>query len=721
MSIFYDENQKSFYLGAGKASYVLHGDEDGRRRNQHWGARVPDGAIQPDLSHYPTLASFDPRTNALPWELPTRGSGWYGEPAVAAANAKGDDMVQLTYVSHAIYMGKNRLPGLPATFARREGDAETLEIELMDRLPGLRVTAVYGVFERTGAITRSLRLKNESGEDMQINGVLSASAPVHGSGYDVIHLKGAWARERHVMRQTQGEGEYRIFSQRGASGHEANPFLALCEKSATEFSGEVWAVSLVYSGSFEALSYVYNTENSRLSIGLNPDVFTWKLEPGETFVSPEAAMVYSPDGLNGMSHAFHRLYSENLMRSKWFERDRPILINNWEATYFNFNEEKILQIARRAKELGVEMLVLDDGWFGKRNTDNCSLGDWVVNPEKLPGGLHGLSDRLHDLGLKFGLWFEPEMISPDSDLYRAHPDWCLHVDGRARVEMRNQLILDLSRKEVQDYIILESVSAVLESARIEYVKWDMNRNMTEPFSGAQTPERQKETQHRYMLGLYRVLEEITARFPEILFESCSGGGGRFDPGMLYYMPQTWTSDDSDAAERMFIQYGTSFVYPPCAMGAHVSAVPNHQTGRTTAMQTRGDVALGGNFGFELDLSQLSDADAETVRRLIEREKQVRTLVRTGEFTRLLSPFDHPYAAWQFRARDNSEALICAYRLMTRPATPHLLLRASGLDESAVYMDDDGNTCSGAALTRYGLWLHLPGDFTSKVIHLRRIG
>ena len=720
MSIFYDENQKSFYLGAGKASYVLHVDEDGRLLNQHWGARVPDGALSPDFSHYPTLASFDPRTNALPWELPTRGSGWYGEPAVAATNAKGDDMVQLTYVSHAIYMGKNRLPGLPATFARREGDAETLEIELMDRLTGLRVTAVYGVFERTGAITRSLRLKNESGEDMQINGVLSASAPVHGSGYDVIHLKGAWARERHVMRQTQGEGEYRIFSQRGASGHEANPFLALCEKSATEFSGEVWAVSLVYSGSFEALSYVNNTENSRLSIGLNPDVFTWKLEPGETFVSPEAAMVYSPDGLNGMSHAFHRLYSENLMRSKWFERDRPILINNWEATYFNFNEEKILQIARRAKELGVEMLVLDDGWFGKRNTDNCSLGDWVVNPEKLPGGLNGLSDRLHDLGLKFGLWFEPEMISPDSDLYRAHPDWCLHVDGRARVEMRNQLILDLSRKEVQDYII-ESVSAVLESARIEYVKWDMNRNMTEPFSGAQTPERQKETQHRYMLGLYRVLEEITARFPEILFESCSGGGGRFDPGMLYYMPQTWTSDDSDAVERMFIQYGTSFVYPPCAMGAHVSAVPNHQTGRTTAMQTRGDVALGGNFGFELDLSQLSDADAETVRRLIEREKQVRALVRTGEFTRLLSPFDHPYAAWQFRARDNSEALICAYRLMTKPATPHLLLRASGLDESAVYMDDDGNTCSGAALTRYGLWLHLPGDFTSKVIHLRRIG
>ena len=720
MSIFYDENQKSFYLGAGKASYVLHVDEDGRLLNQHWGARVPDGALSPDFSHYPTLASFDPRTNALPWELPTRGSGWYGEPAVAATNARGDDMVQLTYVSHAIYMGKNRLPGLPATFARREGDAETLEIELMDRLTGLRVTAVYGVFERTGAITRSLRLKNESGEDMQINGVLSASAPVHGSGYDVIHLKGAWARERHVMRQTQGEGEYRIFSQRGASGHEANPFLALCERSATEFFGEVWAVSLVYSGSFEALSYVNNTENSRLSIGLNPDVFTWKLEPGETFVSPEAAMVYSPDGLNGMSHAFHRLYSENLMRSKWFERDRPILINNWEATYFNFNEEKILQIARRAKELGVEMLVLDDGWFGKRNTDNCSLGDWVVNPEKLPGGLNGLSDRLHDLGLKFGLWFEPEMISPDSDLYRAHPDWCLHVDGRARVEMRNQLILDLSRKEVQDYII-ESVSAVLESARIEYVKWDMNRNMTEPFSGAQTPARQKETQHRYMLGLYRVLEEITARFPEILFESCSGGGGRFDPGMLYYMPQTWTSDDSDAVERMFIQYGTSFVYPPCAMGAHVSAVPNHQTGRTTAMQTRGDVALGGNFGFELDLSQLSDADAETVRRLIEREKQVRTLVRTGEFTRLLSPFDHPYAAWQFRARDNSEALICAYRLMTRPATPHLLLRASGLDESAVYMDDDGNTCSGAALTRYGLWLHLPGDFTSKVIHLRRIG
>lgn len=719
MSIFYDEKQKSFYLGAGDASYVLHVNEAGRLLNLHWGARVPDGAIQPDLSHYPTLASFDPRTNALPWELPTRGSGWFGEPAVAVTNAHGDDIVQLTYVSHAIYMGKNRLPGLPATFARTEGDAETLEIEMEDRLTGLRVTAVYGVFEKTGAITRSLRLKNEGTEPMQVNGVLAASAPVHSSGYDVIHLKGAWGRERHVTRQAQGEGEYRIFSQRGASGHESNPFLALCERSTTEFSGEVWAVSFVYSGSFQALSYVNNSGNSRLSIGMNPDVFAWRLEPGETFISPEASMVYSPNGLNGMSHVFHRLYSENLMRSQWFERDRPILINNWEATYFNFNEEKILQIARRAKELGVEMLVLDDGWFGKRNEDDCSLGDWVVNREKLPTGLSGLSDQLHALGLKFGLWFEPEMVSPDSDLYRAHPDWCLHVDGRARVEMRNQLILDLSRKEVQDYII-QSVSSVLESARIEYVKWDMNRNMTEPFSGAQSAARQKETQHRYMLGLYRVLEEITTRFPEILFESCSGGGGRFDPGMLYYMPQTWTSDDSDAGERLFIQYGTSFVYPPCAMGAHVSAVPNHQTGRTTSMQMRGDVALGGNFGFELDLSQLSDADAETVRQLIMREKQVRTLVRTGEFTRLLSPFEKSYAAWQIRAEDNSEVLLCVYRLLTKPSSPHLLLKAAGLDASATYVDDDGTTYSGAALTRYGLWLRLSGDFTSKVIHLRRI-
>ncbi len=718
MSIFYDSAKRTFTLSGGNVSYVLHIDDCGRVMNLYWGARVPDGAIDAQLQNYRSTASFDPAIAYLPSDLPTTGSGWYGTPAVSVLNAHGDDMVVARYVSHEIYPGKRPLEGLPATYVESDSEAASLVLRLADALTGLKIALKYTIYE-FGAITRSMELENGGAQNLTVRDAMAASVPLYGSNYDLIYLHGGWARERSVIRKPVGQAETRVYSERGASGHEKNPFIAVCDASATEHSGNVWAMNLIYSGSFLASVNVDNSGNSRMSIGMNPRVFAWRLAPGERFQTPEAALSYSDQGLNGMSHLYHRLYRTRLVRGSWRDRVRPILINNWEATYFDFDEEKILTIAKRAKELGIEMFVLDDGWFGKRNIDNCSLGDWVVNREKLVGGLEGVSEKIHALGMKFGLWFEPEMVSPDSDLYRAHPDWCLHIPGRDRTEERNQLILDLSRREVQDYIV-QAISAVLESTQIDYVKWDMNRNMTEAFSASQLPEGQLETQHRYMLGLYSVLDRIVSRFPEILFESCSGGGGRFDAGLLYYMPQTWTSDDTDAIERLSIQYGTSFAYPASAMGAHVSAVPNHQTGRITSMKLRGDVALGGNFGYELDLSKLNEADTEVVRQQVEFVKRVRKLTQTGVFTRLLSPFEGRYTAWQFVSEDASEALLCVYRALQTPMESPKRVCMRGLDETATYADDAGNRYSGAALNHYGAWIHLRGDFSSEVLHLKKV-
>ncbi len=658
------------------------------------------------------------RENRLPYEVPVWGTGWLGTPAVGVQNAHGDRVVKLTYVSHEIYPGKKALCGLPATYAEDDSEADTLEITMQDALTHLVVTLVLTVFAESGAIARSMRIENAGQDHLTLTDAQSASVMLYGRDYDFIHLKGSWARERSVVRTPVGQGEMRVWSQRGASGHEENPFIALCDPKASEQAGEVFAMSLVYSGSFLASAFVDNNDNTRMSIGLNPAVFAWHLDPGEKFTTPEAVLVYSDQGLNGMSHIYHKLYRTRLARGYWRDRDRPIVINNWEATYFHFNADRILEIARRAKDLGVELFVLDDGWFGKRDSDNCSLGDWVVDRRKLPDGLDALAREINRIGLKFGLWFEPEMVSPDSALYRAHPNWCLDVDGRARTEARSQLILDLSRREVQDYVI-RAVSDVLSSAPISYVKWDMNRNMTEPFSAALPPERQMETQHRYILGLYRALEEITSAFPDVLFESCSGGGGRFDPGMLYYMPQTWTSDDTDAVERLSIQYGTSFVYPPSAISAHVSAVPNHQCGRTTGMQMRGDVALCGSFGFEMDLSKLSEDDADTARALVDRVKQLRHLTMNGEFSRILSPFEGNHTAWQFVSEDRDEALLCVYCALVKPVSAPVRVRMSGLDPAAVYLDEAGNEFSGAALMNMGMFVPFRRDFSSRVIHLKR--
>ena len=708
-----------FTLSGGDASYVLYVTGEGKLMNLHWGKRVPDHAVPADLSDYPGFASFDLPEYWLPAELPVLGQGWYGTPAVDAVNAQGDHVTNLLYTGHRILPGKKPLQGLPATYTEAGSEAESLEIDLADPLTGLEVTLQYAVYADSGAVTRSMLVTNRGQEPVSLRGALAASVPLWGTGYDVLHLKGSWARERTLVRTPLGQGQYSIGSQRGASGHEENPFLALCGRQTGESSGEVWGVSLVYSGSFFAGASTDNAGNTRLAIGMNPQVFSWLLQPGESFQTPEAVLVYSCAGLNGMSQCYHRLYRTRLARGAWRDRPRPVLINNWEGTYFDFDEEKLYQIARGGKELGIELFVMDDGWFGRRNSDNCSLGDWTANPEKLPRGLAGLSERIHGLDMLFGLWMEPEMISPDSDLYRAHPDWCLHVPGRARTEERNQLILDLSRREVREYVT-EAVCSVLRESRADYLKWDMNRNMTEYFSPALPPERRMETQHRYMLGLYEIMEAVTSRFPQVLFESCSGGGGRFDPGLLYFMPQAWTSDNTDAISRLSIQYGTSLVYPASAMGAHVSAVPNHQCRRTTSMQMRGDVALcGGGFGFELDVTSLTDGEKQEARAVIARAKQLRSLVQQGIFSRLLSPFEGQYASWQFVREDGQQALLCVYRILSVPNLPPVRVKMTGLDPDAYYRDENGKLYSGAVLMYRGIGIQIPGDFGSCVMLLEK--
>ncbi len=541
-------------------------------------------------------------------------------PAVELQFSDGTSATDFRYESHNIYAGKNKLNNLPATYVEDENEAMTLELTLVDSLKNVKLILSYSVFEEFDAITRSVKIINESNEDVNINRVLSANVDFRDSDYELLQLSGAWARERHIIRKEIRSGSQSIESRRGSSSHAQNPFMALVRKDTTEQHGEVYGFSLIYSGNFLANVEVDMYENARAQIGINPFDFTWLLKSKEEFTAPEAVLVYSNEGLTGMSHIYNCLYGKRLCKGKYRDEVRPILINNWEATYFDFNETKIKEIAREATNLGMELFVLDDGWFGKRDDDNSSLGDWFVNEEKLKGGLNKLATEINEMGLQFGLWFEPEMVSPISELYKKHPDWCIHIPGRNRSEARRQLILDYSREDVCNYII-EKISEVLSSAPISYVKWDMNRNMSEIGSAKLPANRQREVAHRYILGLYKVLEEITTRFPDVLFESCSGGGGRFDPGMLYYMPQTWTSDNTDAIERLKIQFGTSMVYPNASIGCHVSAVPNHQVDRITPIETRGVVAMSGNFGYELDITKLPESEKEIIKEQVKLYKE----------------------------------------------------------------------------------------------------
>lgn len=726
MAIVFHPANKTFHLQANDTSYVMQIVRSGYLAHLYWGKKIRHYRESNPLQFFDRGFSPNPdpsdRTfslDTLPQEYPAYGNTDFRTPAYQVQLENGSMISELRYKTHWIYKGKPKLEGLPATYVENENEAETLEILLEDQLIGLHVTLLYTVYEKWNVITRSVRFDNNGSECIKLLRALSMNVDFPHADYEWLHLPGAWARERAVERRPLVSGTQSVESRRGASSHQHNPFIALLQKGANEDYGEVYGFSLVYSGNFLAQIEVDQFRTARVSMGINPFDFTWLLEPGESFQTPEVVMVYSDRGLNGMSKIYHQLYRTRLARGVYRDRERPILINNWEATYFDFNEEKILRLAKTAAELGIELFVLDDGWFGKRDNDRSSLGDWFVNKQKLPNGLEGLAKNINQMGMQFGLWIEPEMVSVDSELYRNHPDWCLHVPNRPRSEGRNQLVLDYSRKEVCDYII-QVVSDVLASAPISYVKWDMNRHMTEIGSAALPPERQRETAHRYMLGLYRVMEEITSRFPHILFESCSGGGGRFDPGMLYYMPQTWTSDNTDAVSRLKIQYGTSLVYPISAMGAHVSAVPNHQVHRITSLEMRGHVAMSGNFGYELDLTKLSEEEKAIVKQQVAFYKDIRRLVQFGTFYRILSPFEGNETAWMFVAEDKSEAFVAYFRVLAEANAPLSFLRLKGLDPNKDYeITGSGEVYGGDELMYVGL--NVPerrGDFISVIWHLK---
>ncbi len=727
MTISYQASNQLFHLQSEGMSYLIQIVE-GHPAHVYWGARLRDDA---DLTQMLQLQerAFAPNPipskrsitlDTLPQEYPQYGTSDFRGPAYQVQLDNGTRITELIYHSYRITPGKPALQGLPHVYTESDAEAETLELFLRDP-SGLEVVLRYTVFSQHDVVVRSTSFNNLGSESIRLEHAASASIDFPDSDYDWLQLAGSWTRERHVQRRALAQGGTRIESRRGASSHQLNPFAAILRRGADEQQGEVYGFSLVYSGSFAAEAEVDQFATTRVSIGINPFDFSWLLQAGEHFQTPEAVMVYSNNGLGGMSRTYHRLYRSRLCRGVHRDKERPILINNWEATYFNFTADKIESIARDASELGIELFVLDDGWFGKRDTDNSSLGDWFVDKNKLPGGLEDLADRVNKLDLQFGLWVEPEMVSPDSELYRAHPDWCLHVPDRRRTEGRQQLVLDMSRTDVRDYLF-ETLSGVFSSAPISYVKWDMNRHMTEIGSALLPPERQKETAHRYMLGLYELLERITSTFPNILFESCSGGGGRFDPGMLYYMPQTWTSDDTDAVERLKIQYGTSLVYPVSTMGAHVSAIPNHQVGRSVPLEMRGDVAMSGNFGYELDLTKLSEEEKELVKQQVAFYKTYRALIQQGELYRLKSPFEGNETAWMFVSADQREAIVFYFQVLAEPYAPLRWLKLQGLAAELNYRVGDTDTAFGGdRLMQHGLSLQgLHGDFASRVFTLRAI-
>ncbi|GIP16521.1 alpha-galactosidase [Paenibacillus montaniterrae] len=727
--ITYNEATRIFHLRSLDTSYILKVTDQGNLAHLYWGRAISDTdlshlykrMIRPSFTPNPDLNELDYSLDTLQQELPAYGNSDFRTPAYQFQLPNGSTVTNFLYESHEIVAGKPQLQGLPAVYVEATDEAQTLLITLRDELTNAAIVLTYTVFRDYAAITRSVQYRNDGSEVLNLTRALSMSVDLPAYNYEMLHLSGTWIRERHVHRRKLEPGMQSIESRRGASSHAQNPFLALVSEGATEQVGDVYGINLVYSGNFIAGVEVDPYHHSRLFMGINPFDFNWKLEAGESFQAPEVVMVHSYEGIGGMSRRFHDLYRKRLIRGQFRDQVRPILVNNWEATYFDFNEQKLEKIVKAGKELGIELFVLDDGWFGKRNDDTTSLGDWVVDTDKLPNGLHGIVSKVREQEMQFGLWFEPEMVSPESELYRQHPDWCLHVEGRRRTQARQQLVLDLSRQDVQNYII-SAVSDILASAPITYVKWDMNRNMTEIGSALLPADRQRETAHRYMLGLYHVLESITSAFPHVLFESCSGGGGRFDAGMLYYMPQTWTSDNSDAISRLKIQYGTSIVYPVSSMGAHVSAVPNHQVNRVTSLLTRGNVALSGNFGYELDLSTFTDEEKELVKYQVELYKQIRPIVQFGDFYRLLSPFEGNDTAWMFVSKDKNEAFVVYVKVLQEPNGAIGRFRLQGLDPDKVYEvfeGQDKGEYSGSHLLYAGLAIpRFYGDFQSCVYRLK---
>ncbi len=697
MGIIFNESTKEFHLYNENISYLMKIMRNDQMGQLYFGKRIP----QKENYDYLTENRYRPVTSYvfdneysftlehLKQEYPSYGTTDYRMPALEILQPNGSRITDFRYISHKIYKGKPALKGLPATYTESEEEADTLELVLRDELLQIEMTLLYTIFQKENAIARSVRFENKGREAYQLTRAMSLSLDLPDDEYEWIQFSGAWGRERYVKTRMLQQGIQSVGSTRGASSHHHNPFVMLKRPAADEFQGEVMGFSLIYSGNFLAQAEVDTYNVTRMMIGIHPLGFSWCLNPGEEFQTPEAVMVYSAEGMNGMSQTFHRLFRTRLARGFWRDKERPILLNNWEATYFDFTEEKLIEIAKTAKEDGVELFVLDDGWFSTRCGETSGLGDWWPNLERLPRGIKGLSESIEELGLKFGLWFELEMVNKDSELYRSHPDWIIHTPDRHASHGRKQYVLDFSRKEVVDYIY-EMVAKILRESKISYIKWDMNRNITECFSEGYGAEHQGEIFHRYILGLYDLYNRLNTEFPEILFESCASGGGRFDPGLLYYAPQCWTSDDTDAVERQKIQYGTSYAYPVSSMGAHVSITPNHQLNRTTPLKTRGNVAAFGAFGYELDLARLTAREREIVREQIGFVKKYRKLIHTGTFYRLLSPFEGNFTAWMVVSEDKKQAIVAYFKTLNDVNREFRRLRLQGLDQDLFYhMQEEG--------------------------------
>lgn len=693
MAIIFHKQSKCFHLYNNEVSYIMRIMENGQLENLYYGKKIHD---KEDFAYFHDEAMRSQMSVCIPepgllsmqytrQEYPSYGTGDYRSPAVTIAQENGSRIIDFKYAGHEIYSGKKEILPLPATYVEEKEEAETLEVTLHDNVMDTDLILSYTIYEAYPVITRNTKFAHKGKEKIVLERAMSASVEFLDMDYEMVQLSGGWSRERYVKNRKLEMGIQSIQSLNGTCcGAEHNPFLALKRPYTTESQGEVYGFSLVYSGNYLGQVEVSTFDMTRVMMGINPEDFSWELKSGESFQTPEVVMVYSDKGLNKMSQTYHRLYRKRLMHGEWRDKARPILLNNWEATYFDFNEEKILTIAKKAKEAGVELFVLDDGWFGARNDDYRGLGDWYVNLEKLPDGISGLSKKVEELGLKFGLWVELEMVNKDSDLYRAHPDWIISAPNRFESHARHQNVLDFSRKEVVDYIY-EMIAKVIRESSISYIKWDMNRYMSEPYSKGSAPCEQGKVMHKYILGVYDLYTRLTTEFPHILFESCASGGARFDPAMLYFAPQTWCSDDTDASERTKIQYGTSYVYPIVSMGSHVSAVPNHQMHRITPIETRANVAYFGTFGYELDLNLLSDAEIETVKKQIAFMKEHRELIQMdGDFYRLLSPFEGNETAWMVVSSDKTQAVAAFYQRLNKVNASWLRLKLDGLDANAKY-------------------------------------
>ena len=719
MGIIYCEKDRTFTLQTKNTTYQMQVDRYGFLLHLYYGKKT-DTCMDYLLTYYDRGFSGNPydagedRTysmDTLPQEFPCYGNGDFRSTAFAVENADGSMSCDLRYKSHTIFDGKYNLQGLPAVYASEE-ESQTLEILMEDPVTGVKVVLLYGVLPAQDIITRSVCVKNESSGKIYLNKIESASLDFLYGDYELLTFYGRHAMERNVQRVPVVHGTQKIGSVRGTSSHQYNPMMILAEKETTEDKGNCYAMSFVYSGCFQGEVLKDQLNQTRMMLGLQEEAFRYPLETGEMFQAPEVILSYSSEGMNRLSQNLHHCIRQHICRGKYKEEIRPILINSWEAAYFDFTGDTIYELAKAAKEVNIDMLVMDDGWFGKRDDDNSGLGDWFVNEKKLGGTLGNLIKRINDLGVKFGIWIEPEMVSEDSDLYRKHPDWALTVPGRNPVRSRNQLVLDFSRKEVVDEIY-DQICKVLDQGNIEYVKWDMNRSLMDVYSSVTRD--QGRVLHDYVLGLYDFLERLVQRYPNLLIEGCSGGGGRFDAGMMYYTPQIWCSDNTDAIDRLRIQYGTSFGYPVSVVGSHVSAVPNHQTGRKTPLHTRGVVAMSGTFGYELNLMKLSEEEKQEIREQIAEYKSYAPIIQNGLYYRLSDPTTEEICAWEFVHTDEKEQSKVLLNIVMQVIHGNMTVnyvKLQGLEEMAVYREEkSGKRYTGAALMYGGMPLPIePGEY-----------